>query len=127
MSTTTHRHAAPWTFRRFLAELFTPPTPRRRSPRPGMDHVLTAREAVARHLYGEWVNWSDLHMAEYDNNPIWRDNWLIVADRRIEHAKSSDRHVAAHHGYTPEAWHALSTLAKVDLRESFYEGQGWRK
>lgn len=125
--TTTSAHAAHWTLRRFLSCLFTPSSPRRRSPRPGMDHVLTAREAVARHLFGEAVHWGTLDMLDYDNSGALQAAWLVVADRRIEHAKSSDRFVAAFHGYTPEAWHALSALAKVDLRESFYEGNGWRK
>ena len=122
--TTTPTHAAPWTFRRFLAMFTGQTSPRRRAARPGVTHVLTGREAAARMLYGESVHWSTLDMLNYDANGYLQSYWLHVADRRIEHAASSDRFVAAHHGITPDAWCALSALAKVDLRESFYEAKG---
>jgi hypothetical protein len=124
MTTTTHRHAAPWTFRQFLADLLAKPSPRRRSPRPGMDHVLTGREATARHLFGETVHWSKLDMLEYDSSPLLRGGWLAEADRRINAARSPERFIAAHHSKTTAEWDALPALVKKDLRESFYQAKG---
>ena len=121
----TTNHAAPWTFRRLIACLLgSQPTPRYKAARPGITHVLSGREAVARHLFGESVNWSDTDMAVYDRSPYLQGGWLAEADRRIEHAGSPDRHVAAHWGYTPAEWLALPGLVQVDKREQFFQAQG---
>lgn len=35
-----------------------------------------------------------------------------------------DRLIAAHNGYTPDAWNQLPAIAKVDIRELFYQWKG---
>lgn len=124
--TTTRSHAAPWTFRRLMAELFLKPQPRRRSPRPGMDHVLTGREATARHLFGEAVQWSRIDMAEYDTSPMLRGGWLAEADRRIAGHPIAihDLLVLRHWGYTPTEWVQLPGIVKVDKREGYAQALG---
>jgi hypothetical protein len=116
---TTNSHAAPWTFRQFLADLFAKPTPRQ-------PVVLSGREAAARHLFGESIQWSKLDMLEYDNSPALRGGWLAEADRRIAAPRLplSEMFILRHWGYTPEQWTALPALVKVDKRESFYQAQG---
>lgn len=119
--TTTRSHAAPWTLTRYIADLFSPPTNLARNARPAL---LTGREAAARAMYGQSVQWSALDMAEYDNNSYLQEAYLLEADRRIGHASSPDRHVAAHWGYTPAEWLALPALVQVDKREGFFAAQG---
>ena len=115
----TTNHAAPWTFRQFMADLFAKPTQRQPA-------VLSGREAAARALFGEAVQWSKLDMLEYDNTPARRDRWLAEADRRItaERLPLSEMFIMRHWGYTPEQWVALPALVKVDKREIFYQAQG---
>lgn len=50
--------------------------------------VLTGREAVARHLYGEAYGWNKLDMLNYDNLPAVREPWLQEADRRLQQAEA---------------------------------------
>jgi len=119
--TTTHRHAAPWTLTRYIADLFSPPTNLPRNARPAL---LTGREAVARALYSEKVQNSRLDMLDYDSSPRLQAAWLAEADRRIEHAASPDRHVAAHHGISDTDWIHMPSLAKRDYREAFYQDKG---
>jgi len=116
---TINSHAAPWTFRQLMADLFAKPTPRPTA-------VPSGREAAARALFGESVQWSKLDMLDYDNSPARRDHWLTEADRRItaERLPLSEMIVLRHWGYTPEQWTALPALVKVDKRESFYQAQG---
>ncbi len=116
--TTTPSHAAPWAVRRFLAQFI--PAPRK----PRVD-VLTGREAVARALYGEHVNWSAAKMADYDNFPARRVYWITEADRRIASAPSiPDLLVLRWWGYTPEQWTKLPALVQVDKREGFNQARG---
>ena len=122
--TTTNSHAAPWTFRRFLACLLG--SPRSRVKFREVAPVLTGREATARHLFGEAVYWSRLDMAEYDTSPMLRGGWLAEADRRIAHAASPDRHVTAHHRISPAEWDAMPALVQKDLREAFYAAKWGR-
>lgn len=124
--TTTHRHAAPWTLRRFMAVLFLKPQPRRRSPRPGVTHILTGREAAARHLFGESVQWSTLDMLSYDNDALLRGGWLAEADRRIagQPIAIHDLLVLRHWGYTPAEWVQLPAIVKVDKREGYAQAMG---
>lgn len=119
--TTTRPHALPWTFRQFVADLF--PT---RRPVTAASPVLTGREATARHLFGEAVQWSRLDMAEYDTSPMLRGAWLAEADRRIAQASSPDRHVTAHHRIPAAEWDAMSSIVKVDFRESYYAAKWGR-
>ncbi|MGK3957853.1 hypothetical protein ACLKOZ_16875 [Arthrobacter sp. R4] len=119
--TTTHRHAAPWTFRRFLA-MFT--APRRRFIKVD---ILTGREAVARHLFGEACHWSTLDMLEYDNTPRLRGGWLAEADRRIAGGpkiSTADADIAEWYGLTLTQWDGMSALAKVDKREGYAQARG---
>lgn len=113
-------HALPWTFKRFLADVVG----RREKPAPDLSHTLTGPEATARHLYGESVQWSRLDMLNYDRSPYLQSYWLTVADRRIEAARDSDRHVAAWHGKTPEQWEQFPALAKRDMRDSYAKAKG---
>jgi hypothetical protein len=115
--TTTRSHALPWTLRRFLACLL----PQRRH---NSGPILNGREAVAYNLYGESVQWSRLDMLNYDHSPYLQSFWLRVADRRIWAAQHSDRHIAAFHGHSIEAWEQFSTLAKVDMREAYAKAKG---
>lgn len=127
MTTTTNRHAAPWTARRILAALFLKPQPRRRAPRTGVDHVLTGREAVARHLYGEAVHWTVVDMAEYDHDALLRGGWLAEADRRIaggSRISTADAEIAEWYGLTLTQWDGMSSLAKVDKREGYAQARG---
>lgn len=78
MTTTTH-HALPWTFRRFLVDLFAP-KPRRIESLP---ELMTGREAAARIIYSEAVQGSALDMLNYDNSPYLRGMYEAEADRRI--------------------------------------------
>ena len=119
--TTTPSHAAPWTFRRALLMLV--PAPRSRAERAPAD-LLSGREAVARALFAEQVRHSIMDLADYDSSPMLQGAWLAVADRRIAHAQSQDRHVAAFHGIKDGDWIHLSSLAKVDHREAYYRAQG---
>lgn len=119
--TTTGSHAAPWSMKRIIRMLSGAPVPRRRPP---TGDVLTAREAVARHLFSEHVHGSRLDLLEYDNSVRLQTVWGFEADRRIEHAASPDRHVAAHHGIRDADWIHLPSLAQKDYRESFYAAKG---
>ncbi|MDQ5863095.1 MAG: hypothetical protein M3536_12625 [Actinomycetota bacterium] len=115
---TTNTHAAPWTFRRFLAML----TPAPRKPRVD---VLTGREAVARALFFEAVQGSKLDMLNYDASPHLRGVWLVEADRRIAVAPSiPDLLVLRWWGYTPAEWNALNSLVKADKREGYFQVRG---
>ena len=112
--TTTRTHAAPWTLRRLMSMLIAKPT------RKSQPAVLTGREATARALFAEAVQHSRLDMAEYDNSPLLRGGWLAEADRRIAHAASPDRHIAAHWGYSAAEWIQLPAIVKVDKREGYF-------
>lgn len=120
---TTNSHAAPWTLTRYIADLFSPPTNLARNARPA---VLTGREAAARALFGESVQWSKLDMLEYDNTPALRRDWITKADQRIDAPRLplSEMFILRHWGYSPEQWTALPALIKVDKREGFYQAQG---
>lgn len=122
--TTTPSHAAPWTFRRALAMLLPAPTQRpieRESPQ----HLyMSGREAVARALFAEQCQHSILDLADYDASPYLSRAWLAEADRRIAHAKSQDRHVAAFHGIKDSDWIHLPSLVQRDHREAFYAAKG---
>lgn len=119
--TTTPSHAAPWTFRRALSMLV--PAPRVRAVRAPAD-LLSGREAVARALFAEQVRHSIMDLADYDSSPMLQGAWLAVADRRIAHAKSQDRHVAAFHGIKDADWIHLPSLVQRDHREAFYQAKG---
>jgi hypothetical protein len=97
------------------------PVPRRRPP---TTDLMTGREAVARALFSEQVGGSKLDLLDYDRSPILRGAWEAEADRRIAHAESADRHVAAHHNIPADEWIHLPSLAKKDYRESFYQAKG---
>ena len=99
------------------------PAPRVRAERAPAE-LLSGREAVARALFAEQVRHSIMDLADYDSSPMLQGAWLAVADRRIAHAKSQDRHVAAFHGIKDADWIHLSALAKVDHREAYYRAQG---
>lgn len=124
--TTAPAHAAPWSVKRILT-MFTQPTPRRRAAAPWIDHVLSGREASARHLYGEAVRWDDAAMVTYDASPILRGGWLAEADRRIAgdpEVSIPDLMVLRWWGYTPAEWDDLPALVQVDKREHFYQVRG---
>ena len=122
--TTTNHHAAPWTFRRALAMLTPAPT-QRRAERIGRQQLyMSGREAVARALYGEREGWNAAQMADYDASPMLQGAWGAEADRRIAHAKSHDRHVAAFHGIKDSDWIHLPSLVQRDHREAFYQAKG---
>jgi len=93
---TTNSHAAPWTLRQFVADVFARPI-KRQSPA-----VMSGREAVARALFYESVQGSKLDMLDYDHSPMLRGGWLAEADRRI----------------TQPEWAALPELARKDAREN---------
>ena len=116
---TTNTHAAPRTVRRFLAMFTTPP----RKPRATL---LTVREAVARHLFGEACHWSSLDMLEYDNDARLRGGWLAEADRRIagQPIAIPDLLVLRHWGYTTAQWIQLPAIVKVDKREGYAQVMG---
>ena len=94
---------------------------RRRLRRLG---VLPAREALARQLFSDQVQASKLDMLDYDNSVRLQTVWGFEADRRIEHAKSPDRHVAAFHHIADADWIHLPSLAQKDYREAFYQAKG---
>lgn len=50
--------------------------------------VLTGREAVARHLYGEACGWHWEDMSAYDHMPDLREPWLQKADQRLQQARA---------------------------------------
>ena len=115
---TTNQHAAPWTFRRIMQMLA--PAPRRRPP---ID-LMTGREAVARALYGQREGWDQSQMDDYDASPLLQGAWGAEADRRIAHAKSVDRHIAAFHGISDADWIHLPAIVKRDHTEAFYQAKG---
>jgi hypothetical protein len=117
--TTTPTHAAGWTLRRVFADLF----PTRRPVRVPAD-LLSGREAVARALFAEQCQHSLLDLADYDASPMLQGAWGAEADRRIAHAQSQDRHVAAFHGIKDADWIHLPSLAKADHREAFWKAKG---
>lgn len=45
--------------------------------------VLTPREAVAHHLYGQAVGWERQAMADYDNSLELQNTWWREADRKL--------------------------------------------
>lgn len=96
------------------------PVPRRRPP----TDLMTHREAAARMLFFEQEPRSAQDMADYDNNLNLQRMWGVVADRRLAHARSNDRHVAAFHGIRDAEWIHLPSLAQKDYRESFYQAKG---
>lgn len=120
--TTTPKHAAPWTFRRLATCFLARRSFQRRTNSP--TDLLSGREAVARALFAEQVQHSLLDLADYDASPYLSRAWLAEADRRIAHAQSQDRHVAAFHGIKDADWIHLSALAKVDHREAFWKAKG---
>lgn len=73
---------------RWARRLDTDPQPA--SPAPGdptkVPGVLSPREAVARHLYGQAVGWQWEAMDDYDTHPALRDTWLAEADRKLHPA-----------------------------------------
>lgn len=94
---------------------------RRRLRRVG---VLPGREALARKLFSDKVQDSRLDLLDYDNSPRLQRVWALEADRRLEHAASPDRHVAAHHGIPDAEWIHLPAIVQRDHRESFYQAKG---
>lgn len=50
---------------------------------PPLSSVLPAREALARHLYGQAVGWDGEALEDYDHSPLVRRTWLREADRKI--------------------------------------------
>jgi hypothetical protein len=48
-----------------------------------LSSLLPAREAAARHLYGEAVGWSGEAMEDYDHSPLLQREWLREADLRL--------------------------------------------
>lgn len=119
--TTTGSHAAPWTMKRIVRMLVGAPTPRRRPP---TTDLMNGPESLARTLYGEREQWDTAQMDDYDASPLLQRAWLAEADRRIEHAKSNDRHVAAFHGIPDHEWIHLPSLVQRDHREAFYQAKG---
>lgn len=117
--TTTRSHAAPWTIARMMRMLIAKPSPR---PEP----VLTGREATARHLFGEAVQWSRLDMLDYDNSPSRRAGWLAEADRRIAQPELdlSELIMARWHGYTPAQWLGLPPHVQVAKRDGYAQARG---
>lgn len=113
--TTTGSHAAPWSMKRIVRMLTGAPVPRRRPP---TGDVLTAREAVARHLFSEHVHGSRLDLLNYDNSPALQYAWGLEADLHLSVSKQ-DRDVAAHFGYTIAQWVSFSIMYKVDRREEY--------
>lgn len=129
--TTPNTHAAPWTLRR-IVRMFTgdPIGARRRIERESRRPLyLTGREAVARALYFEAVQGSELDMLNYDNSHYLRRCWLAEADRRIAGANVTipDLLVLRWWGYTPAEWNALPALVQVDRREGYAQAKGLGK
>ena len=108
----TTNHAAPWTFRQFVADVFARPI-KRQAPA-----VMSGREAVARALFYESVQGSKLDMLDYDHSPMLRGGWLAEADRRITRPVFTERYIAALNGKTEAEWAALPELARKDAREN---------
>lgn len=48
--------------------------------------IMDGRNAAARMLYGEYMNWGRLAMEHYDTDPDLREQWLEEADRRLGRA-----------------------------------------
>lgn len=48
--------------------------------------VMSPREAVAHHLYGQAVGWAPQAMADYDASPVLQGTWLIEADIALHSA-----------------------------------------
>lgn len=49
-----------------------------------VEGIMSPRQAVARHLYGEAVGWNRHAMADYDGgNAALQATWLAEADRRL--------------------------------------------
>lgn len=48
-----------------------------------LSSVLPAREALARHLYGEAVGWSGEALEDYDHSPLLQSEWRREAELRI--------------------------------------------
>lgn len=103
-----------------MLAFFKSRSPRHRATRAGMSHTLTPREAVARHLFGEAVNWSSLDMADYDHSAALQADWLAEADRRID----PDHDIREWFGYTLVEWNALPAIVNVDKREQFFSVHG---
>lgn len=45
--------------------------------------LMSGREAVARHLYGQAVAWDATAMDEYDGSALVQATWLAEADRML--------------------------------------------
>lgn len=56
---------------------------RREGASASLSSLLPAREAAARHLYGEAVAWRSEAMEDYDRSPRVQATWLREVDRRI--------------------------------------------
>lgn len=52
-------------------------------PTPLPEGMLTGRQAVAHHLYGQAVGWAPDAMADYDASPQVQATWLREADIRL--------------------------------------------
>lgn len=46
--------------------------------------VMSAEQALARHMYGEAYGWSKLDLLEYDHLPFVREPWERSAQARLE-------------------------------------------
>jgi len=61
--------------------------PQPASPAPDpltVEGIMSPRQSLARHLYGEAVGWSRYAMADYDGgNAELEATWLAEADRRL--------------------------------------------
>lgn len=76
---------SPWVFMRARRR---DAAPQPASPPPAdpttVEGILSPRQAVARHLYGEAVGWMPYAMADYDGgNAELEATWLAEADRRL--------------------------------------------
>lgn len=62
--------------------------PQPASPAPAdpttVEGVLSARDAVAHHLYGEAVGWDPVAMADYDDSALLQATWKAEADRKLD-------------------------------------------
>lgn len=61
--------------------------PQPASPAPvdplAVEGILSPRQAVAHHLYGQAVGWAPDAMADYDASPQVQATWLAEADRHL--------------------------------------------